>query len=307
MQTPRAKQRSSLAGGEPARGLPIAPPALAAEEQQPQPDAGEQQPTRPLRLTRAAVLGEEVQLSADVLGEEPAAVRGAADVHHLGAGEEVDAPAGLAEAVAPVGLLAEHEEVLVEHPHLLHGLAPDEHASAHHELRLPHGVVVEPARIEGIERARPRAELAQEEVLRREAPHGREAAHRPLQRAVRVEQLRPDDRGLRVRLGEGGELLDRVADGPGVRVEKQEIAARGHAHARVRAGAEAGVPLLDQPRLREAAAHELERPVGRAVVDDDRLVPAHALEAPLQPGQRVVGDDDDADFSHRGAAAGWAE
>src|SRR5437764_7935225 len=125
MQTPRAKQRSSLAGGEPARGLPIAPPALAAEEQQPQPDAGEQQPTRPLRLTRAAVLGEEVQLSADVLGEEPAAVRGAADVHHLGAGEEVDAPAGLAEAVAPVGLLGEHEEVLVEESDLARRVGPE--------------------------------------------------------------------------------------------------------------------------------------------------------------------------------------
>src|SRR5437764_954040 len=74
--------------------------------------------------------------------------------------------------------------------------------------------------------------------------------------------------------------------------------AGSNAHARVRAGAEAGVPLLDQPRLREAAAHELERPVGRAVVDDDRLVGAHALETTLDPGQRVVGDDDDGDVSH---------
>ena len=54
----------------------------------------------------------------------------------------------------------------------------------------------------------------------------------------------------------------------------------------------------------EALAHELERPVGRAVVDHDRLVAAHRLEAPLDPRQPVVRDDDDRDVSHRARARG---
>ena len=84
-----------------------------------------------------------------------------------------------------------------------------------------------------------------------------------------------------MRVGERDEALERVADDPGVRVEQEAVAAAGDAHAGVVAAAHAAVVLLDQPHVGEALAHERHRPVGRAVVDDDRLVTAHRLEALL--------------------------
>src|SRR5262249_8968363 len=131
----------------------------------------------------------------------------------------------------------------------------------------------------------------------RKPPQGREAAHRPLQRAVRVLQPRPGDRDARVCVEIRRELLDAVADDPGIRVEEERIRPLRRPHAGVVAAAHAAVLLLDHARLREALAHELERPVGRAVVDDDHLVTAHRVEAALDPGHRVVGDDDDRDVS----------
>src|SRR5437763_860931 len=83
-------------------------------------------PPGALGLGRAAVLGEEAELAAQVLDVHPPAVRRAADVGELGLGIEPDLPAGRLEAVAPVRLLAEEEEVLVRRPDLLDRLAPDE-------------------------------------------------------------------------------------------------------------------------------------------------------------------------------------
>src|SRR5204862_3536875 len=113
--------------------------------------------------------------------------RRAAQVHDLGAGEEPDLPPGLAEAEAPVGLLAEHEEILVEEPDLVGGVPPDEQAGAEEPVDLAGLVVVEAALVERVQRARPRRELAQEEVLRRQPPERREGPRRTLQGAVLVE------------------------------------------------------------------------------------------------------------------------
>ena len=153
--------------------------------------------------------------------------------------------------------------------------------------------MVEPRRVERVQRMGPRRELAQEEVLGRQPPRGREPAHRALQRPVRVDQPRPDDGGARVRLAELDQPVDRVADYPGVSVQDQEPAAARFAHPAVPAGREAPILLLDEPRFREAIANELERPVRRAVVDDDGLVAAHALETALHVRQRVQRHHDD--------------
>ena len=79
------------------------------------------------------------------------AVRRAADMDALGAGVEEHLPARLREAVAPVGLLAEEEERLVERADLGDRGAPHEHAGTHHELRLAQLVVVESGGVEGVE------------------------------------------------------------------------------------------------------------------------------------------------------------
>ena len=136
---PQQRHRSSSSGTRPDASQaaasryirPRSPRKTAAA----QPQRPAEQPPRALGVADAAVLGEEAQVPADVLAEHPAAVRRAADVHALRAREEAHLPAGLAEAVAPVGLLAEEEERLVERADLLDRLAADEHARAHHDLR----------------------------------------------------------------------------------------------------------------------------------------------------------------------------
>ena len=92
--------------------------------------------------------------------------------------------------------------------------------------------------------------------------------------------------------GEGDKALDGSVGHPRVRVDQQVVAGGRRAHAGVQPRAEAPVLLLDHAHLREALAHELERPVGRAVVDEHGLDPPEALETLLDPGQPVVGDGD---------------
>src|SRR5438105_8797586 len=141
------------------------------------------------------MLGEETQVPAQLLPVHRPPVlacRGAADMDELGARREQHLPARLAEAVAPVRLLAEHEEVLVEEAYGSGGLPPYEQAGAHQELGLAHLVVVEAGAVERIQGTRAGGELAQEEVLRREPPERRKPTHRALQRPVGIEQARAD-------------------------------------------------------------------------------------------------------------------
>ena len=206
------EQRGRVTGREPRRAVAVRAPTLAAEDEPAKAKRREEQAARALGLLRAAVLPEEEQMAAEVLAVEATAVRRAAHVHALGAGEEDDLPAGLAEPVAPVRLLAEEEVVLVALADLRDRLAPQEHARAHDDLDLAHLVVVEAARVERVQRRRARRELAQEEVLGREPPEGRVAANRALQRPVRVEEPRADDRGARARVGEVAQPLERAVE-----------------------------------------------------------------------------------------------
>src|SRR3954454_6216144 len=102
-----------------------------------------------------------------------------------------------------------------------------------------------------------------------------------------------------MRVGEGYELRERALVQPRVGVQQQDVAARCPFDAGVPAVGEPAVLLLDELGLREALAHELERAVGRAVVDHHALDAAHALEALLEPRQGVVGHDDDRGVAHR--------
>ena len=65
------------------------------------------------------MLREEPKVPAEVLAVQPAAVRGAPHVDTVDAGEKHDLPPRLPEAEAPVRLLAEEEEVLVEQTDLV--------------------------------------------------------------------------------------------------------------------------------------------------------------------------------------------
>ena len=162
--------------------------------------------------------------------------------------------------------------------------------------------MLEPARVERVQQARPRRELAEEEVLGREPPERREAAHRALQRPVRVQQPRADDRGVRMLVGVPDEASERAIGQPCIRVQDQEVAAGRDRHAGVPAGREPEVLLLDHPSLGKELPDDLDGAVVRAVVDDHGLLAANALEALLDPRQRVVGDDDGARVRHGSAS-----
>src|SRR5262249_60191295 len=105
---------------------------------------------------------EEAKLPAHVLCEQPAAVGGTTDVHDLRARKEPDAPTGLPEAVAPVGLLAEHEEVLIEEADLVGGVPPHQQAGPEEPVHPPGFVVDEVTLVEPVQHARARGPVWQE-------------------------------------------------------------------------------------------------------------------------------------------------
>ena len=231
-------------------------------------------------------------MPAEVLAIQPAAVRRPADVDALRAREEDHLPAGFAEPVAPVGLLAEQEVVLVALADLGDRLAPEQHARAHHDLHLAHLVVVEAAAVEGVKRGGSGSQLAEEEVLGREPPDRRIAADRPLQRSVGIDEARADGGCPRPRVREGTEPLERALRQPGVGIEEQHVRARGLADPEVPARAEPAVLELHHTHVGKARPHERDGAVARAVVDDHRVGTAKRVQAVLDPRQRVVRDDD---------------
>ncbi len=188
-------------------------------------------------------------------------------MHDLRTREEEHLPAGAAEPCHPVDLFAEHEEVLVEQADGVGRLATDEQRWAVEPLDGTHLVVVEAAGVQRVQAPRARCELADAEVFGGESPERRLGAHRALQRAVGVDEPRPDDRGLGVLVREGDQLVETVASlivrlDPGVGVEQEEPATLGDAHARVVAATHAPVRLLDHAHVAELLADALERPVG---------------------------------------------
>ena len=234
-------------------------------------------------------------------------MRGAADVHALRAREEEDLPARLPEAVAPVRLLAEEEEVLVEQADLVDRAPADEHARAHDELGLAHLVVVEAARVEA-RSAPPCAARACAGRSTRSRAATASGTRGPTAAASRPGSAgaarRPPRRGRRS--ANATRRSSASADGA---TRPRSGAARTRpavsADARVPARAEAAVLDSTSATSGKRSRTKATVPSRRAVVDDDRLRAGEALEALLDPRQRVVRDDDDRDVavSHARPAA----
>ena len=144
---------------------------------------------------------------------------------------------------------------------------------AHHEVRLAHARRGRSRRVERVQRARARRELAQEEVLGREAPRRRKAAHGRLQPAVGMTQARPDDGRARVRVRERGE-----PSRPRRRAPRRPRS--GSARTRPTSRAMPRFQPAPSPRFSCSTSRtsgkrsrtNVDRAVGRAVIDDDRLV-----------------------------------
>src|SRR5205823_5275417 len=115
-RSPRGEQLADGPAREPARDVQVLAVARRAKG-----TAEHQDPAGSRRRAHPVMLRDEAEVAAHVLAEHPPAVHGAVDVRELRVGGEPDLPAGLTEAVAPVRLLAEEEELLVEQPYLVDG------------------------------------------------------------------------------------------------------------------------------------------------------------------------------------------
>ena len=102
-------------------------------------------------------------------------------MHTLRVGSEERLPAGLREAIAPVDFLAEEEEARIRGADLCDRGAAHEEACTHHEVHRSLRRVVEARSVERVQELRAGTELSEIEILGRETPQGREAAHRALQ------------------------------------------------------------------------------------------------------------------------------
>src|ERR1051325_2531511 len=107
-------------------------------------------------------------------------------------------------------------------------------------------------------------------------------------------------------VGERDEPGERAVVEPCVRVQQQDVAPGRLRDAPVPAGGEPAIRLLDDLPRGNALADERDSPVARLVVDDDGLGPGHALEASLEPRQRVVRDDHHRRVAHLRRSASTA-
>ena len=107
-------------------------------------------------------------------------------------------------------------------------------------------------------------------------------------------------------IGGVDEPCQRILDEPCVSVQDEHVLGVRLGDTAVPPGRETAVFLLHDANLRKPLAHGIGRAVGRAVVDHDGLGAGDARQAPLDPGERVVRDDDAGDaravVSHARAA-----
>lgn len=239
------------------------------------------------------MLGEKAQVGPKLLSVHllPSLRRRcAAHVDELRFRPEHDRPTGGRRAVAEIYFFVEHEEVRVERADLGDGLSAREEHRADEELSDATRAVVEPAGIEGVQRPAARSEPTEKEVLRGETPGCGEAADGGLQRHVRIEKSRADNRGAGLALRKLAQAFHRVGERPRIRVHQKEVIGRRERDAHVERGAVTRVGVeLDQTNVREGPANELSRAVRGPRVDDDHLVRVSECgQTSLQVGARVV-------------------
>src|SRR5512132_2911603 len=128
-----SKERRRRRGGEPGSRFAIDGPALAPEDERAQAQSREQHAAGALGRPLSAVLGKEAEMPSHLLAKERRRLRPparAADVDGLRAGVEERRPAGFVQPVAPIRLLAEEEEALVERADLVERRSPQQERGA---------------------------------------------------------------------------------------------------------------------------------------------------------------------------------
>ena len=227
--------------------------------------------------------------------------------HRLGRDRRV--VAALAGAGREVGVLAVHEERLVEAVELLPDCPWRQAQAAGHDVDLALAVARPACQRLGVEQLRA-AEDRRE--ARREADEAPEALRAPARTGVELpvgtKRAPADETGLGVGACVPQQRSQRVSDELRVGVEQEHVLAGGGARTHVRAGCEADVLVQgDQADAGKLVADQLRAAVARGVLDDDDLIRASgdlALQrSQARPQQRghLVRDDDDRDVrSHSG-------
>ena len=241
------------------------------------------------------MLGEPAKVPAEIFDVELPAVRGTTDVDDVGVRIEPHGPSCVAKASLPIGLLAEHEEGFVEQSCLSRGGAPHKQRRTRHPVDAARLVVLEATDIHRVEHARVWRKLAEKEVLGCKAPECWVGPNALLEGAVGVEQSRPNDRSIGVGVCERDEFGKRPWREPRIGVDEKPVAPLQRPHARVVSGTHAEVALFNKRDVGIAVAHELNRAVGRSMVDDDGRCVAKRVEALRQPREAVECDDDGRD------------
>ncbi len=208
--------------------------------------------------------------------------------------------AGLPHPVAPVDVLEVQEEALVHRAAAVQRRAARQKAAAQHPVHRPAAAVVEVAHQVALHRAAVGEDPAQDGPAQQQRAQRVEAAAALLQRTVLVQQLRADQPGARVRVGELEQAVERARLHDDVGVQDQVVVGAHGGQAAVAAARITRVLGVEDPAaVGEALVHGGQALVPRGVVDHDHAVAdggrigGQRLQAPRQVVAGIVVDDDD--------------
>lgn len=206
----------------------------------------------------------------------------------------------VAQRVAPVtqprtqvGVLAVHEQALVEAADLFEGRPSHEERGADEPFDLLSGVVARPDDLARPGRAR--KHTVEEERLAECGPHARRPPEGELRLAAHADETRAHRRALGVAVERLGERLQRLRRHARIGIQKQDRGCVAERDTRIAPGGEAGVPPhVDRPDVEVPnGVHRLLR--ARVVDDDDLSADAAAERLDAGPQMRTTSISDDYD------------
>ena len=210
--------------------------------------------------------------------------------------------AALQDPVRQVDVLAVHEIVLIQKPHLVEHRPTHHHEGAAEDLHLVGLVLADVRGVVGPEFLRFREEFREtEELVERRRRVWDAALRLGEETALSIDHLHAEAAAIGGLVHETDALLERVFLHEGIRVEQQHIFAGGDADSLVVGSRESHIILiLNKVYLRELGLHHCHGIIHRMVIDHINLPldTAHSLqrrrERLLQKRRNVVIDYDDA-------------
>ena len=177
----------------------------------------------------------------------------------------------LPEPAAPVDLLAEEKELLIEKPYFANGAAAQAHEAAADEIHILCVGSFQRPQLAAGEKSR-RRQFPQAAGEHRKIQKTREAAAAGLRRAVLVQHTTPQNSNVLMALHVGNRVCQNVTMNQRIGIEKQDVFAGGALDRLIVGGGEAAiVGIPDQDHVRKFPLDHLRRSVAGAVVDNKNL------------------------------------